>query len=166
MDNVLESYERDKNVRPTFLTVLCILTFLCSGYFLIVDTVALLNPQAQADKVLAEANKPTTETDPQAIEIQRKVKESMIEMFTAENIRNRAIGGVASDLLCLIGALMMWFLRRTGYFIYILGTILGIAIPIALFGASNLIALGFSIFVGFFGLLFIVLYGLNLKSMR
>jgi hypothetical protein len=76
-----------------------------------------------------------------------------------------AIGGFIASLLTLAGAILMWNLKRKGFYIYILGVALGIAIPFYLYG-NDLIAVGAASFANFFGLVFIALYALNLKSMR
>ncbi|MDQ6890443.1 MAG: hypothetical protein M3Z56_09240, partial [Bacteroidota bacterium] len=65
----------------------------------------------------------------------------------------------------LVGAILMWQLRRTGFYLYIIGVIIGIIVPFYLYG-NNLIAVGISAFTSFFGLVFIALYALNFRSFR
>ena len=85
--------------------------------------------------------------------------------MTEENIRKSAIGATISGLFTLIGALLMWRLRRTGFYLYIAGIIVGLVVPFYLYG-NNILALGISSFSSFFGLVFIALYALNIKSLR
>jgi len=56
-------------------------------------------------------------------------------------------------------------LFKKGFYLYIIGVIIGLVIPFYLYG-GNLIAVGISSVSGFFGLVFIALYALNLKSMK
>jgi hypothetical protein len=85
--------------------------------------------------------------------------------FSVEKIRQNAIGNIISAAFCLIGAFLMWRLSKIGYVIYIIGTVLGIAISFYLFG-NNFIGVFMTAFASFFGVLFIIFYGMNLKSMK
>ena len=70
-----------------------------------------------------------------------------------------------SSALSLLGVWMMWNLRRNGYWLYILAGVMGLVLPFIFLGFSTLalISLGFGAFIT---ILFIVLYGLNLKHMH
>jgi hypothetical protein len=76
-----------------------------------------------------------------------------------------AIGSLVAALLTLSGALLMWQLKRNGFYLYIAGVAVGIIIPFYVFG-NDLVAVGASSFANFFGLIFIALYALNLKSLK
>ena len=80
------------------------------------------------------------------------------------NIRKTAVGRFISFLRTLSGALLMWWLYRKGFYLYILGVVFGIMVPFYLYG-NDFLAIGVSSFGNFFGLVFIALYALNLKSM-
>jgi uncharacterized MnhB-related membrane protein len=64
----------------------------------------------------------------------------------------------------LIGAIMMWNLRKIGFWIYVLGTVIGIVAPLIIY-SGNLIGAISSIGIGFFGVLFVVLYAINKKQL-
>ena len=74
-------------------------------------------------------------------------------------------------IICLIGVLMMWKLKKTGYFIYIIGEIAPPVVSLAFAGHSGLGGLFesfymFSMIIGFlFPIAFIIMYGMNLKHM-
>lgn len=164
MDNVLDTYEQEPRLRPKFLTVLCILTFIGSGFGLLSGVRDYVQADARAVEIVKAKQQMSKDMNNQE-NIGTKFVKGM-EAFTPENIRKSSLGAIAASILCLVGAFMMWKLRRTGYYIYIVGVLAGIIVPIALFGTGNMLAnLGVAI-SGFFGLLFIVLYGLNLKSLR
>ncbi len=59
----------------------------------------------------------------------------------------------------------MWNLQKQGFTIYTAATIIGLLFPLFFLGFNfmSIMALGMG---GFFGVLFIVLYGLNLKHMH
>ena len=90
---------------------------------------------------------------------------SFSKMFTEATIKKNAIGTIVSAIFTLIGAWMMWRLKRVGFYLYIGGVIIGIIVPFYLYG-NNILAIGISAFSSFFGLVFIALYALNFKSFR
>lgn len=168
MDNVLENYEPEKRIRPTFLTVLCILTFIGSGWGLISNSLAISNPAKQANEIQKQSANKQQPANPNSEESQfeSKIMKTLSTTFTEDNIRKSAMGGLASSIICLLGAFMMWKLKRTGYYLYIVGALVGAIVPFVIFGTDNLIAMVMTVVSAFFGLLFIVLYGLNLRSMK
>lgn len=183
--------------RNTFLTVLCILTFIGSGWGLISSGIAYtsagktvqlikdstnLNPvdtvkldTSDGEVVVDTANAVskvdsatiTHEADsvdrPHSVEV--RMKKSLEVMLTKENIEQKAIADFISALLTLTGAILMWFLRKSGFFLYVLGIAISIAIPFYLYG-NDFLAVGMSMVGPFFGVVFIALYALNLKTMR
>jgi hypothetical protein len=80
-------------------------------------------------------------------------------------LRKLAQGNLVAALFTLGGALLMWRLRRMGFYFYITGVIFSLAVPFYIFG-NDFIAVGATSFNNFFGLVFIALYALNLKAMR
>ncbi|MEJ7586508.1 MAG: hypothetical protein WKI04_02990 [Ferruginibacter sp.] len=155
--------------RSAFITVLCILTFIGSGLGLLTEGVKYLTADSQAavmSKVKEKAN----------ADIERKAKSDdgsefarmIVNTFgaSAQNIRKGALSNMAAAVFCLMGAFLMWNLRKTGFYLYVAGTLVGIVSPFVIFGGSNLMSIGSSVIVGFIGLIFVVLYGINLKYMR
>ena len=79
-----------------------------------------------------------------------------------------SIGG---SVLCLIGALFMWKLRKIGYFIYIIGQLIPLTGTILSTGST---LNGMFTNFGFFSILvsmifpvgFIIMYGLHLKYLK
>lgn len=158
--------------RPTFLTVLCILSFIgcawgaftgISGYF--------------TYKAMAPASSAVSE----------EISGAMDEAMSNENMSDAerqmagalgdALGGLGDfsalanssltqGLLCLlivVGVWMMWNLKKTGFYIYTLGQLAMVIVPFVMVGG---LAGGFMAILGaIFPILFIILYALNLKHM-
>ena len=82
-----------------------------------------------------------------------------------------AFAALIGNLLCLFGGIMMFKMKKMGFFVYITGHVVEKAIPLALLGgiASNglmgSMMMFFSVIMWFFALAFIVMYALNLKHM-
>ncbi len=84
-----------------------------------------------------------------------------------------ALAGLLGNLLCLMGVLFMWKLKRIGYFPYFAGQIITWVIPFVLLGGfgtlpaqlGNLVNVIYWVF-SLFPLAFIVLYAFQLKNMK
>jgi hypothetical protein len=137
--------------RPTFLTVLCILSFIAAGISVVVSFLGFAAMQA-AESMMGG------------------MSDSMGEMAALPGMEEAAalwkyaqvllIIGVGCTILGLIGVIMMWKLKKTGFYLYTAAQIIGIIIPVVLVGTAGLSYVGI-----FFALAFIVMYGLNLKHM-
>ncbi len=159
--------------RPTFLTVLCILSFIgcawyafsgISGYF----TLKALAPASGAvseeiDSAMEDAFDSEEMTDA-GREIAGALGDAMGSLtdFTA-----MANSSLAQGLLCLvilIGVWMMWNLKKTGFYIYTVGQLAYVIVPFVMVGGLAGGLMG--ILGAFFPVLFIILYALNLKHMK
>lgn len=158
--------------RPTFLTVLCILSFIGCGLGIFGGITGYFT-----NKALVGTG------DALSSEISNSMDEALSsgEMSDAEREMASALGnalGGSMDfgamansslvqglmaIVCLIGVFMMWKLKKTGFYIYTLAQIVTVAAPFVLVGglAGGLMAtLG-----AIFPVIFIILYALNLKHM-
>jgi Protein of unknown function (DUF4064) len=151
--------------RPTFLTVLCILTWIGCAIGLIGSLIG-----GAATGVVSATSEMRTESLMNDTMLSPEVRESMAKA-------NEAVEAAASSgttimiisiiciLLCVVGSVMMWKLKKTGFYIYIIGEL---AAPIA-----SLVLLGGSAFGGalaalgmIFPIIFVILYTLNLKHLK
>jgi hypothetical protein len=176
MESNLNEFEQEPRLRPTLLTVLCILTFIGSGWT-IITSVWSYSTASQTVKIFSSAvvDRPDDSTlqkdslmrtgHKNRSPFGQKMVLSLSKIITEENIRKSATGAIISGLCTLLGALLMWHLRRNGFYLYIMGVIVGLIVPLYLYG-NNLLAIGMSSFSSFFGLVFIALYALNIKSLR
>lgn len=177
MESNLSEFEKEPVSRPTLLNVLCILTFIGSSWAILANIWAYTTAAQSAKMVSYASNRMESDSlskkDSIVYEIgkkkQSKFGEKMMfsfsKMFTESAIKKNAIGAIFSAVFTLLGAIIMWRLRRIGFYLYITGVIIGIIVPFYLYG-NNLVAVGISAFSSFFGLVFIALYALNLKSFR
>lgn len=133
--------------RPVFLTVLCILSFVAAGlailgYITVITVMGAVTAGASALEGMAEGSGATmTYTGPSAA-------------LTWAYI----IVGFVTVLASLYGVIQMWKLKKIGYFIYVGASVISIVMGI--------IYSGFGVMAVIFPILFIVLYGLNLKHLK
>lgn len=123
--------------RPTFLTVLCILTFIGSGLTTLVFLLGTMFIGAVAG-ILSSIG--------------------MAELVTG----GAALFAVLTVLSAasLFGALQMWKLKKMGFYLYTGANIIGVFVPMMMVSAISFSAMDL-----LFPVVFIVLYGLNLKHM-
>lgn len=141
---------------PKFLKVLCILTFIAVGLGLVGGLYNLVKaPYA------LEEYETMMEVSGGAFEGEGFMG-SMMEMAhqNAVNALPLALTAVGANLFCLFGALMMWKMRKVGFYAYVCGQVLGITIPAILMGFSGWMMLG-----AIFPIAFIIMYAVNLKHM-
>ncbi len=94
-DQNLDNAGTGNGKRPTFLTVLCILTFIGSGLGVIGGLLGLIGSSA-------------------------------LGMFAPVGGILVQIIGLAAAGLCLFGAIQMWGLKKQGFMMYVLGSVLSI----------------------------------------
>lgn len=170
MSAELQDYERTAS-RPVFITILCILTFIGSGWGIISGGIQYFSADKQAQvlaitKQKASADIEKADSQDAGAKMAAKMVNSMSTTFTAENIKKAGLAAILGAVFCLAGAFMMWKLKKTGYYLYIVGTLVGIISPFLIYGGDNIMAIFSSIMVGLFGLVFVILYGVNLKHMH
>jgi hypothetical protein len=148
-------------VRPTFLSVLCVLAFIGNGLGIIQGLFfwAMSGFYAKLFSLFDNG---------------KAVKGNEMKMI--ENFLNGitwwAISIIVGSLVCLIGAILMWKLKKSGYFIYILGQIVPILGVLFFFLRimKNVGVNGGGMFFVFlsaiFPIAFIVMFGLNQKHLK
>ena len=124
--------------RPTFLTVLCILTFIGSGLSTLLFILATIAFTAMADLLS---------------------KVPGMDGLLSGGIAFFAVFAILAGA-SLFGAIQMWKLKKMGFYLYVGANVLAFVLPLLWikmpFNAMGLVWLG----------LFITLYGLNLKHLK
>jgi hypothetical protein len=158
--------------RPTLLTVLCILSFIGSIYGIINGLTSYRNAEVSSamvssylDSAKSDIRKEAADNK-KAADIADKVISGASDMLDPAKIKKNALYGILGSILTFAGAYLMFQLRKPGFWLYLAGTGVAILAPILVYGASNIMSIGLSAVVGFFGILFAVLYSLNLKYMK
>lgn len=158
-----------ESVRPLFLTILCILTFIGSGSSIFSSFSNYKNAEV-AVGVGTEALEEVMDTIEDEVDSEEeaniisKLMGSVTDGLTVENVKNIALANGISAILTLIGAILMWGLDMKGFWLYIFGTIVAIVAPIMIYeGMMGAMAGGGAAFIG---ILFCILYGVNVKHLR
>ncbi|WP_019988060.1 hypothetical protein [Rudanella lutea] len=147
--------------RSDFLTLLCILTFMSCGIGLIDSATSYTRTADVARTQRIERPRVVDPNKPPEYFEDRSNSDDPIP-GDPEEIRPLAASSFVYNLITLIGAVLMFFGRRLGFFVYVAGVLVGIIAPIALLGFSAL----HTSFGVFFSLIFVGLYAYSWKELR
>lgn len=154
--------------RPAFLIVLCVLTFIGSGWGVMSNLFSMfmagvVNPEVhieQYSEIVGAFEK-------RGSFMLSGFLDSSVQYLMAEaaHAKEIAMGSFVLEFISLTGAILMFQLRRLGFYLYAAAQVL-LLFVLPYFVGFHLVALVVLFFSGIFSLLFIVLYGLNLKYMK
>lgn len=141
--------------RPTFLTVLCILSFIASGFAIIWSIIVLLGAiAAQAlvsgtDTMIEGMDAETADSVTTATNAVESVGMGLVWAYV--------IVTILATIISLMGVIKMWKLKKAGFYLYVGASL-----------ASMIMASVYEFSIGalIVPIAFIVMYGLNLKHMK
>jgi len=147
-----EEITTTENQLPQFLKIVCILSFIGCGLGIfsnVFGLLALKTTHAFNLALMEAASKSGEMLDPETMLFNSKVT---------------IISGIISSIGCLVGAILMWKLKKIGFYIYTVFQICSILFPILFPMMPS------TLLMTFLGLLipvaFIVMYAINLKHMK
>ncbi len=160
------------NPLPKFLKTLCILSFIMCGLMLLFGLMGLKNLFMSAEDIMA--------MNPYMQKMQDNNPESYQAILDSMQYKNiSAIMGFLVPLISLTGVIYMWKMKKTGFYIYLIGEVLPYLVVYLTSGLSVMYAstsmmgdkgeMIINIFLGsvvLFDIVFIILYALNLKHMK
>ncbi|MBN1597715.1 MAG: hypothetical protein JW894_05435 [Bacteroidales bacterium] len=157
------------NKRPTFLTVVCILSFIGLGVAIMNNlfTVAFGSFTSSIEPLLQdafeEALAEVSAEEPGAVMLVEQIFEAILRIF--EVLPIWAAITLVCSAIALAGVIMMWNLNKIGFYLYSGGKVILVFLPIIMIGWNLLSGL---MFMGAFivAAVFITLYALNLKAMN
>jgi hypothetical protein len=151
--------------RSAFLLVLCILTFVGSGWGIIRSTLDYFEADKAGtviDSAMSQANSQLSQSGALG-DSAKSVISSIVGDVNSGSLKKYALGSLLSNILTLLGALLMFSQRKIGFYSYLLGIILLIVSPLIFMGG---LAGGVMMIVSaIFGIAFIIMYAVNLKNM-
>jgi len=124
-------------------------------------------PQRDLEKTRADVEKTMASVEGPGAELAAKMTEEAIAMAEKNVEKAKPIGhsNIIIALLSLLGVWWMWNLKKNGFWLYTLATVAGLITPFIFLGGGLMVMLGVG-FLGVISLIFVVLYGINLKHMH
>mgnify|MGYP000019861696 CR=1 FL=1 len=149
--------------RPLFLTVLCILGFLGSITSIITNGIGFYRSDAEVVQIKSGTEKTQLKN---LFSFGKTAANEPLEIsnLTPENFEKYSIGGIVAGFLCLIGVILMWLHKKSGFYSFVLGTFFNIITHFLLFG-DNIGAMGISMLWALIGLVLVVLFSKFLNNM-
>jgi hypothetical protein len=148
--------------RPTFLKVLCILTFVNCGIMILIYFLGSLALGVSGERA-EEAMEKISQSYPQ-LQLQLPTGDPS-ELF--HQIGMICLICLLANIASLIGAIMMWNLNKIGFFIYVVAELstnfVGVSMNASADGSASYVGLTFNILID---LIFIIMYAVNLKYMN
>ena len=159
-------FSAERPVRPTFLTVLCILTFIGSGWGLINNLfqLAMFTPERLVAQIQQITTMAGAEAQPSWVS---SLMTSSLEVLQTTIMHGKAIYSLAAlcSVVSLIGAFMMYKLKRNGFYLYVIAQI-GQLFILPVYSGWNSVVLISMAMSGFWALVFIILYALNYSKLK
>ncbi|MCY1634270.1 hypothetical protein [Marinifilum sp. D737] len=160
----MEIVETNPKQRPGLLTALCILTFIGSGFGVLNNIMGMIMSPIKNffdpdffEMALEEVQEePARKFIEQALEIGQRALENIFEISLTQFILYAA---------SLTGAILMFQLKKAGFYIYTIAQVLLLFVPAIFVGFNLFINIGI-LFSSVFTILFIALYAINLKKMN
>ena len=151
--------------RNSFLTVICILSFIGSGWgtikavrsYFTADYVAKMG-SGMIQNIKDEVNQKDNVPD-----FVQQIMGSVAADMTPDFLRKLAIFSFIANLFTLSGAILMWNLNKTGFYLYVAGIVISVIAPITM---GKLVGAMGGTVLGAIGVVFIVMYAVNLKNMQ
>ena len=160
----MEELINQKKSLPDTLKVLCILTFIGCAFVIGSTVYNYVTIDKQVIEMESKMQKVEETGNTMVIGIMQDAQAALIN--AQQNKTASLIVGVLAALLCLGGAIMMWNLKKNGFFVYTIGeftptifTFLVLGIGKGTFG---ILSSGFLVIIP---LVFIILYATQLKHM-
>ena len=159
-------FSAERPVRPTFLTVLCILTFIGCGWGLINNffQLAIFTPERLVAQIQQITTMAGAEAQPSWVS---SLMTSSLEVLQTTIMHGKAIYSLAAlcSVVSLIGAFMMYKLKRNGFYLYVIAQI-GQLFILPVYSGWNSVVLISMAMSGFWALVFIILYALNYSKLK
>ena len=162
-------FETNQLKRPTFLTVLCILTFIGRGWGVLSQLFSLLftnlvDVSAQTEQLNTMMDNMESGAGTSFLSGILSSSQEVMQA-TMMHAKSIAVISLVLSLLSLCGAILMFSLRRIGFYIYTVAQLLLLFVVPYFAGFSMIVVMGM-LFSALFTVVFIILYALNLKAMR
>jgi len=149
--------------RPYALSVLCAIGFILSIASIIQNSIGFIRADTEVAQILSGTEKTQLKN---LFSFNKAIVNAPVTIsnLTTANFEKYSIGGIVAALLCLIGVSLMWLLKRSGFYSFVLGTFFNLITHFLLFG-DNIGAMGLSLVWAFFGLALAILYSKHLNEM-
>jgi len=163
----MEKQQPNQKTRPVLLTVIGILSFIGLGFRILTGlinaTLGTATPSITPFLNDVFENEADLSDVPESLQgFIEGIFDAVIKLLS--NVTGIYLTVVLLAVIALLGVIMMWQLKKPGFYVYAASRSLIAFVPFIFIG-YNLVSLLWFVSSIVFGILFIVLYSLNLKEM-
>lgn len=162
-------FDESRLKRPTFLVVLCILTFIGSGWSVLSNLFSLFTADFYNGNTQMEqySNMVGNMEDQGVSSFFSSFMNSSMELWQVTILHAKEIAMISLSLsvVSLIGAIVMFQLKRWGFYLYTASQVLMLFV-LPYFAGFTIVVISSMLLSGIVTLLFIILYAVNLKYLR
>ena len=154
--------------RPTFLTVLCILSFIGGlwGAYSGFSSGFTDKPQRDLEEARIQIEETRAQLGDQGGMAERMMEEGLAAAEQGVvHAKPLGISSLVLSLVGLFGVWQMWNLKKMGFGIYTASSVIGMVVPFFILDFSMVTLLGLGV-GGLISVVFIILYAVNLKHMH
>jgi len=161
--------QSDVNLRPTFLTVVCIISFIGLGLSILnnISTVIISSAGSYLYSMIQDslemALQEASNSDPGSALLLEHIFDAVLKLFAVLPLFAALV--LVCAIIALVGVIFMWNLKKLGFYLYTGAKVVMVFLPVLLIG-SNFLSIIMALGTFFFAAIFVTLYGLNLKAMR
>ncbi len=149
--------------RPTFLTVLCIITFIVSGILLFIHVFDVISfDRLEQEEMIEEQLIMLSDM----FNIEGAILETTKLQLDERLIHHTPISwmSIISLILSLYGAFMMFKMNKIGFHLYTVAKIIGLS-TILFFTINSTVIMDYTI-TAIYSIAFVIMYAVNLKHMK
>jgi len=161
-----EKAESMSEKRGSFLLVLCILSWCFIGYSLFAGLISVFNGDAALQEAISKIDVSNGLEQSSGNPLADSMLSGMAEMLgnLIEHFYHIQYANFAGFMIGALGVYLMFSLKKIGFVLYAIYTIAIPSISLYFLGTSMLVWLSVGL-SGFIGIVFLILYGVNLKRM-
>lgn len=154
--------------RPTLLTVICILSFIGGAIGLWGGYANAFTdfPQKQVEESKNQLQEMTDQVGADSPMIGLLEDGLAMNEKNLENAKPIGYSNLVLSLIGITGVWLMWNLRKTGFWIYLVASVGGLTSAFYFLGGEGLFANITTILTTIITVIFIILFGVNVKHMR
>ena len=157
-------YQKDFSQKPFFLRLLCLITFFGSITGIVFSSIGYFNAVSIVERISSESSSSQLKVLHYSDGNLGSPNER-VGNITEENYKKFSVGGAVAYLLCLVGAVLIFRGKISGFYSLVLGVFFNLITHFLLFW-DNFAVMGLSILAAFIGLLFIIFFSLHLKYLQ
>jgi hypothetical protein len=161
---------QQESKRPTFITIVCILSFMVNGFSFVSNMTVFNDPAQETQLLLTEMQQQQVSYknatgDPATKQQLLQILDAVTHIITSPVVKKMALFSAIAAFVCLLGTSLMWRMKKSGFHFFIVGTLIGVLSTFILFGGNG-VSLFIAVIMNLIWLFLLSLFAVNLKFLE